>query len=352
MNLRRIKHILLRLSTEEKVLGIGALMVIVSAFMPWYSVASAVEQTVITQSGFSGDMGVIGFVVFLLTLISLAFLLADHIHFRLPKFGYRKEQIILFLMGEAAFLSLLIIAVYTKRSFDYTNAELRFGVYLSLIGSAIGTFAAYAEIQKQQKKTAQDFFNNPEDSSDSDNNGHDDAIKKDESKEASYKPVGKTPRPSHKPEQKNFFYEKNSAEDDVTEDTKNISGDDDEEYFQNTDEDVAENQSEEIAEEQNNEIDADMDFEMTDEKLPQEELEIPEEMEEAEQLKEDVNSAGQGSYFIREAGVEKKPNIKINIESITPAKKPELHPEIEEQAEKTVVKNESPNQKMSFYDDL
>jgi hypothetical protein len=338
MNLRRIKHILLRLSAEEKVVGIGALIVLVSAFLPWYSVTSVVEKDVITQSGFSGDIGVMGFVVFLLTLISLAFLLADHIHIKLPKFGHEKEKIILFLMGQAAFLSLLIIAVYTKRSLEYTNAELRFGLYLSLIGAAVGTFAAYAQIQKLQKKATQDFFANPEEPSDEENSAPADEIT--DTKETIHKAPAKNIKTTHKTEQKNFFYEKNSAEDTVAEPAKANGGDDDEEYFKNTDE--------EVAEEQNYENDEDLDFEMTDKNLQEDLGDAEEQYIKEEESKEKL--AGQGSYFIREAGVEKKPTVKINVESVTPGKKTEdLPPEEIKQDDK---KPESANQTMSFYDDL
>ncbi len=148
---------LLRLSTEEKVIGIGGLAVILSVFMPWYSVVLSFEKGV-TESGFSGDLGVVGFVVFLLTLISLGFLMGDHLHFRLPRFGFGKEAIILFFSAESAFLLLLEVAIFTKRSLDYTNAEIRFGLYMALIGAVLATFAAFAQIQKLNKKEANAFF--------------------------------------------------------------------------------------------------------------------------------------------------------------------------------------------------
>lgn len=157
MFMRRLKHMLFRLSAEEKVIGIGGLAVILSVFMPWYSVVLSFEKGV-TESGFSGDLGVVGFVVFLITLISLGFLMGDHLHFRLPRFGFGKEGIILFFSAESAFLLLLEIAIFTKRSLDYTNAEIRFGLYMALIGSVLATFAAFAQLQKLQKKEAKSFF--------------------------------------------------------------------------------------------------------------------------------------------------------------------------------------------------
>ena len=157
MFIRRLKHMLFRLSAEEKVIGIGGLVAILSVFMPWYSVVLSFEKG-ITESGFSGDLGVVGFVVFLFTLLTMGFLMGDHLHFRIPRFGFRKEGIILFLSAESAFLLLLEAAIFTKRSLDYTNAEIRFGLYLALIGSLFATFAAYAQLQKLGKKETQSFF--------------------------------------------------------------------------------------------------------------------------------------------------------------------------------------------------
>jgi hypothetical protein len=205
----------------------------------------------------------------------------------------------------------------------------------------VGTFAAYAQIQKLQKKATQDFFTNPEEPSDEEGSAPADEIT--DTKETIHKAPAKNIKTIHKTEQKNFFYEKNSAEDTVAEPVKGNGGDDDEEYFKNTDE--------EMAEEQNYENDEDLDFEMTDKNLQ-------EDFEEAESAGQDIKEdeakkeklAGQGSYFIREAGVEKKPNITINVESVTPGNKTEdLPPEEDKQDDKKI---ESKNQTMSFYDDL
>jgi len=157
MLLRRLKHMLIRLTTEEKVIAVGSLVILFSAFMPWYSVVLNFEKGV-SENGFSGDLGVIGFVIFLMTLLNLVFLVGDYLNFKMPQFGFSKESVLLFLSGETAFLLLLVVAIFTKRSLDYTNAELRFGLYTALIGSIFSTFAAFAQIQKTHKKETQAFF--------------------------------------------------------------------------------------------------------------------------------------------------------------------------------------------------
>lgn len=158
MNLRRIKHTLLRLTAEEKVIGIGSLIMIIGTFMPWYSVIMNFDKKSLTETGFSGDLGVIGFVIFIMSLISLLVLVAENMHLPLPQFGYKRDQILFFFLGEAFFLILLTMAIYTKRSLEFTEAGLRFGIYLVLLGAFFGALSSFALIQKKKKKEVQEFF--------------------------------------------------------------------------------------------------------------------------------------------------------------------------------------------------
>lgn len=158
MNLRRIKHTLLRLTAEEKVIGVGSLAMLIGTFMPWYSVIMNFDKKSLTETGFSGDLGVIGFVIFLMSLISLIVLVAENMHLPLPQFGYKREQILFFFLGEASFLTLLTMAIYTKRSLEFTDAGLRFGAYIVLLGAFFGALSAFALIQKKKKKEVQEFF--------------------------------------------------------------------------------------------------------------------------------------------------------------------------------------------------
>lgn len=158
MNLRRIKHTLLRLTAEEKVIGIGSLVMLIGIFMPWYTVVMNFDKKSLTETGFSGDLGVIGFVIFLMSLISLLALVSENMHLPLPQFGYRREQIIFFFLGESFFLTLISMAIYTKRSLEFTEAGLRFGSYTVLLGAFFGALSAFALIQKSKRKEVQEFF--------------------------------------------------------------------------------------------------------------------------------------------------------------------------------------------------
>jgi len=158
MNLRRIKHTLLRLTAEEKVIGIGSLVMLLGTLMPWYSVVMSFDKKTLTETGFSGDLGVIGFVVFIMSLITILVMIGENMHLPLPHFGYKREQILFFFLGESFFITLLTMAIYTKRSLDFTDAGIRFGLYMVLLGAFFGALSAFALIQKTKKKQVSEFF--------------------------------------------------------------------------------------------------------------------------------------------------------------------------------------------------
>lgn len=161
MNLRRIKHTLLRLSLEEKVISLGAIVNMVGCFLPWYT-SNVIDKT-LTEYGLSGDLGVVGFVIFLMSLLGLLALVSENMHLPFPKFGHKRESIVFFFMGQAAFLTLLTMAIYTKRSLDFTDADLRFGIYMVLTAAFLSALAAFSLIRKTRPKLQMEFFE-PEES--------------------------------------------------------------------------------------------------------------------------------------------------------------------------------------------
>lgn len=290
MNLRRIKYALLRLSPEEKVISVACVVVLASAFMPWFSI-SLINGKSSSLTAFDGSMGIIGFVVFLFTALTLGFVLANHLKIKLPSFGYKKEQISLFFLGESAFLLLLTIAMYTKESFEYSNAEIRFGLYGALAGAILGTFAAFAQIQKRQKKNVESFFNHEEAEVES---------VQEINLEAEYPPI-KSPEPIaeetvQKPvEQGKFFYAEEAGKTQESAD----------EQIKAKEEIVAVSRPEQAGED-----------------------------EMAENVEVDE---AQKDFFAREAG------IKVDMDSVKPVKKSEPVSE---------VKKKPVNESGDFYDDL
>ncbi len=157
MNLRRLKTVLLRLSLQEQVIGISAIVVMVGLFMPWYSMVQ-VDGLSFVDYGYSGDLGVIGFVIFMFGLFSLIYLLADSLRLPFPKMKFKREQILLFFTGEAAFLSLILLGVYFKRANEAFNGSIRFGLFMTLAAAFFGALASFSLIQNLRKKEGVEYF--------------------------------------------------------------------------------------------------------------------------------------------------------------------------------------------------
>lgn len=333
MGIKKIKHLLLRLSPEEKLLGAGGLLIIIGSFLPWYSLVLSYGENNINETGFSGDLGVIGFIVFLLTLSAIAYLISDQLRIKIPRFGFKKEQINLFLMGEGAFLLLLAIAIYTKRSLDYTNAEIRFGLYLSLIGALMGTFASFAQIQRNEKSETEAFFGQSADEKPS--------KKKNEKSIPAKEKSSIEVKSDEKAHQKSFFYEEEVVQEKDEEDFDSST----EEFLSDETEENADDTTE-LIEMETVEPEEEMD---EDEAIPEDDLveEVEIEMEiEPEETKNAVNpesdekeiDTDQKNYFMKEAGLSGKAGYKVSLESMN---RKESKPEGKEN-----------NSSMDFYKDL
>jgi hypothetical protein len=282
MSLRRIKHTFLRLSAEEKVTGLGALLVLIGIFMPWYSVVMNFDKKSITESGLSGDIGVLGFVVLLMIILTLLVLVGEHLHIKLPRLGYTKEQMLFFLMGQSAFLVLLAIAVYTKRSLEFTDAGLRFGIYFALVGAFLGTFAIFSQIQKLKKEEVREFFEHEEPTEEEVEKEIEEQIEK-HSEEISEKEI-------EEPEEDQMLFKEEEEVKEANEAEE-----------ENIPEDEMIEEIEEIIKEEEN-VPTEDELNGNDEPTDVETSSSTSSAEEGEEEKPE----GQGDYFMREAGVEEE----------------------------------------------
>lgn len=158
MNFRRIKHTLKRLSMEEKIIGLGSIIVIIGCFLPWYNSNNIVSNQGVIEYGLTGDLGVIGFVILLMSFLGMLAMISENMRLPFPKFGYKRESVVFFFIGQSAFLTLLTMAIYMKRAFIALDADLRFGLYLVLTASFLSALAAFSLIRKTRQKEVVELF--------------------------------------------------------------------------------------------------------------------------------------------------------------------------------------------------
>lgn len=155
--LRGIKY----LEIEEKILNLGSIVAIVGVFMPWFGGEWFGESRVWTGFGFYTSF--VGLMIFLAHLFTLSLTV-------LPILGYHLVQtssrhLLRFIIGlESVLLVVVVLSVLTNISFDFSQVEIRFGVYLTLVGSIVVALYAFLRMQQLRKKTVQQLFDHVEES--------------------------------------------------------------------------------------------------------------------------------------------------------------------------------------------
>jgi hypothetical protein len=148
------------LDIEEKILNAGSILAIFGVFMPWFGGEWFGQPEVWTGLGFYTSF--VGLIILLAHLFTLSLTL-------FPMFGYSiirpsLRDIIRFTIGvETVFLVIMILSILTNVSFDFSQVEIRFGIYITLVGSIIVSLYAFLRMQQERKRSVQELFHHPED---------------------------------------------------------------------------------------------------------------------------------------------------------------------------------------------
>jgi hypothetical protein len=146
------------LEIEEKILNTGSLVALVGVFLPWFGGSWFGEPAV--WSGFGFYTSFVG----LLTFLAHCFILSLTL---LPLLGYPvvrkslKDLLRLIVSLECVLLTVVTWSVLTNVAFDHAQMEIRFGIYLTLVGSIIVSLYAFLRVQQQRKQEVQELFHHP-----------------------------------------------------------------------------------------------------------------------------------------------------------------------------------------------
>jgi hypothetical protein len=155
--LRSLHH----LEIEEKILNGCALIAMVGVFLPWFGGIWYGEPTVWTGFGFYTSF--VGLLIFL----SCAFILAITI---LQVLGYQvmrsnvRDLVRLVVGLECVLMTIIVWSVLTNVAFQRPQMEIRFGIYLTLIGSIVVSLYAFLRVQQQRRRSVEELFHHPEES--------------------------------------------------------------------------------------------------------------------------------------------------------------------------------------------
>lgn len=150
------------LELEEQILNGSALVSLIGILLPWMG-GEWLGGDNVTYTGLGFYTSFIGLAVFLLQ----AFILLITI---IPLTGgpvlvkrRHREVIRLSTTGLSSLLILAALSVLTKVTFEFSRMEIRFGIYVTLVGSLVATLYAYLRFQEQRKSSVQELFHHPED---------------------------------------------------------------------------------------------------------------------------------------------------------------------------------------------
>ncbi len=153
---------LLSLDLEEKILNAGSLIAIIAMFLPWISGDWPGGESV-SYSGFGFYTSFMGITVFLLHLAIVTVSVVPLFTGKpLLRRKYR-EILRLICAVQATVLVLAALTVLMSVTLEFTRMEVRYGIYVCLVGCLVSLFEAIVRSLELRKPAGQETFHHPED---------------------------------------------------------------------------------------------------------------------------------------------------------------------------------------------
>ncbi|HLD08404.1 MAG TPA: hypothetical protein VJB60_05055 [Candidatus Peribacterales bacterium] len=154
--LRVLRH----LDIEEKILNLGSIVALLGIFVPWFGGDWFGDPA--TWSGFQFYTSFIGLLIFLGHVFILSLTVLPLMGYSLVKTSLR-ELLRLIVALESVLLTIVAWSVLTNISFDRSQMEIRFGIYLTLVGSIVTSLYAFLRVQQQRHRSVRELFHHPDD---------------------------------------------------------------------------------------------------------------------------------------------------------------------------------------------
>ena len=153
--LRALKH----LEIEEKILNAGALAALIGVFMPWFGGEWFGEPKM--WNGFGFYTSFVGLLLFLAHIFIISVTILPILGYEIIRPSLRDP--LRFIIGvESVLLVVVVLSIFTNITFDFSQVEIRFGVYLTLVGSIVVSLYTFLRMQQQRKRTVKELFQHPE----------------------------------------------------------------------------------------------------------------------------------------------------------------------------------------------
>ncbi len=159
----RIIQSIKTLDLEERILNGAVCVAILGLFMPWITGEWLGTEEASSYTGFGFFTAFLGFCVFLLLAVTLALTLVPALGGPVLVRKRHRDLVRLILCSQAGVLTLAALSVLTRITFEFSRMEIRFGIYVTIIGSIVAALYAFLRFQEFRREMAQGFFRHPED---------------------------------------------------------------------------------------------------------------------------------------------------------------------------------------------
>lgn len=148
------------LEIEEKILNLSSFIAMIGVFIPWFGGEWFGEPA--SWSGFQFYTSFIGLLVFIGHVFILSLTLIPILGYQIVRPALR-DLLRLIVSLECVLLTVVVWSVLTNISFDRSQMQIRFGIYLTLVGSIITALYAFLRREQRKKRALQELFHHPED---------------------------------------------------------------------------------------------------------------------------------------------------------------------------------------------
>lgn len=145
---------------EEQILHIGVVITAIGVIMPWFGGQWLGDERLWTGFGFYTSY--VGTAVFLIQLFLLLITFSPMLGGPILVRKSSRNSVRFHLSILSTILLLACLTVLLRVTFEVSRAEIRFGIYIALIGSIVSTLYSYLRHQEQLKSQVQELFHHPE----------------------------------------------------------------------------------------------------------------------------------------------------------------------------------------------
>lgn len=150
------------LELEEQILNGSAIVSVIGTLLPWMG-GEWLGGDNVTYTGLGFYTSFIGLGVLLLQTFVLLITIIPLTGGPVLIKRRHREAIRLAATGLSSILIFAALSVLAKVTLEFSRMGIRFGIYVTLIGSLVATLYAYLRFQEQRKSSVQELFHHPED---------------------------------------------------------------------------------------------------------------------------------------------------------------------------------------------